>query len=87
MGLEVTMMGVWGGVALGWVFAVGGGDRVRVHQDGRGGMRGGWNELGWVGIGESLTGTGCLFADPSQPQIGSHHFNGIQSVCFGIGMG
>ena len=40
---------------LGWVFAVGGGARVHVHWDGRGVMWGGWNELGWVGIGESLT--------------------------------
>ena len=56
MGLEVKMMGVQGGVALGRVFAVGGGIRVCVHRDGRGVMRGGWNESGWVGIGESLTG-------------------------------
>ena len=55
MGLEVTMMGVQGGVALGWVFAVEGGVRVRVHRDGQGGMWGGQNESGWVGIGESLT--------------------------------
>ena len=55
MGLEVTMMGVQGGVVLGWVFAVGGGVRVHVHWDGRGGMQGGWNVSGWVGIGESLT--------------------------------
>ena len=55
MGLEVMMMGVWGGVALGWVFAVGGGVRVRVYRDGQGVMQGGWNESGWVGIGESLT--------------------------------
>ena len=44
-----------GGVALGWVFAVEGGTRVRVHWDGRGVMQGGQNESGWVGIGESLT--------------------------------
>ena len=44
-----------GGVALGWVFAVEGGARVCVHWDGRGVMRGGQNESGWVGIGESLT--------------------------------
>ena len=56
MGLEVTMMGVQG-VALGWVFAVGGGIRVRVHRDGWGVMWGGRNESGWVGIGESLTPT------------------------------
>ena len=51
----MTMVGVGGGVALGWVFAVEGGARVRVHQDGQGVMRGGQNESGWVGIGESLT--------------------------------
>ena len=44
-----------GGVALGWVFTVEGGTRVCVHRDGRGVMRGGRNESGWVGIGESLT--------------------------------
>ena len=44
-----------GGVVLGWVFTVEGGAGVRVHQDSRGVMRGGRNELGWVGIGESLT--------------------------------
>ena len=44
-----------GGVALGWVFAVEGGTRVHVHRDSQGVMRGGWNESGWVGIGESLT--------------------------------
>ena len=44
-----------GGVALGWVFTVEGGARVRVHRDGRGVMRGGRNESGKVGIGESLT--------------------------------
>ena len=38
MGLEVTMMGVRGGVALGWVFAVGGSVRVRVHRDSQGVM-------------------------------------------------
>ena len=32
----MTMMGVQGGVVLGWVFAVGGGVRVRVHWDGQG---------------------------------------------------
>ena len=42
-------------MALGWVFAVGGGVRVRVHWDGQGVMQGGQNESGWVGIGESLT--------------------------------
>ena len=41
-------------MALGWVFAVGGGARVCVHQDGQGVMQGGQNESGWVGIGESL---------------------------------
>ena len=46
-----------GGVALGWVLAVEGGARVRVHRDGWGVMRGGRNESGWVGIGESLTQT------------------------------
>ena len=49
------MMGVQGGVALGWVFAVGGGIRVHVQWDSWGGMWGGRNELGWVRIGESLT--------------------------------
>ena len=44
-----------GGVALDWVFTVEGGARVRVCRDGRGVMRGGQNESGWVGIGESLT--------------------------------
>ena len=44
-----------GGVALGWVFTVEGGTRVRVHRDGQGVMWGGQNESGWVGIGESLT--------------------------------
>ena len=44
-----------GGVALDWVFTVEGGARVRVCRDGRGVMRGGRNESGWVGIGESLT--------------------------------
>ena len=44
-----------GGVALDWVFTVEGGARVRVCRDGRGVMRGGRNELGWVRIGESLT--------------------------------
>ena len=44
-----------GGVALGWVFAVEGGARVHVHQDGWGVMQGGQNESGWVGIGESST--------------------------------
>ena len=44
-----------GVVALGWVFAVEGGARVCVHWDSRGVMWGGRNELGWVGIGESLT--------------------------------
>ena len=44
-----------GGVVLGWVFAVEGGARVRVCRDSRGVMRGGRNESGWVGIGESLT--------------------------------
>ena len=34
MGLEVMTMGVQGGVALGWVFAVGGGIRVHVYRDG-----------------------------------------------------
>ena len=42
-------------MVLGWVFAVEGSARVRVHQDGWGVMRGGQNELGWVRIGESLT--------------------------------
>ena len=42
-------------MALGWVFAVEGGARVRVHWDGWGVMQGGGNESGWVGIGESLT--------------------------------
>ena len=55
MELEVTMMGVQGGVALGWVFTVEGGARVRVHPDGWGVMQGGRNESGWVRIGESLT--------------------------------
>ena len=32
-----------------------GGIRVHVHQDGEGACRGGWNESGWVRIGESLT--------------------------------
>ena len=45
------MMGVQGGVALGWVFAVGGGVRVRVHQDIQGVLQGGQNESGWVRIG------------------------------------
>ena len=45
-----------GGVALGWVFTVEGSAGVRVHRDSRGVMRGGQNESGWVGIGESLTG-------------------------------
>ena len=54
-----------GGVALDWVFTVEGGARVCVCRDSQGVMRGGWNELGWVGIGESLTGhsigkSGCL---------------------------
>ena len=44
-----------GGVALGWVFTVEGGAGVCVHRDGWGVMRGGRNESGWVGIGESLT--------------------------------
>ena len=44
-----------GGVALDWVFTVEGGARVCVCRDSQGVMRGGWNELGWVGIGESLT--------------------------------
>ena len=44
-----------GGVALDWVFTVEGGARVRVYRDSRGVMRGGRNESGWVGIGESLT--------------------------------
>ena len=44
-----------GGVALGWVFTVEGGARVHVLWDGWGVMRGGRNESGWVGIGESLT--------------------------------
>ena len=35
-----------GGVVLGWVFAVEGGARVRVHRDGRGFMQGGRNESG-----------------------------------------
>ena len=55
-----------GGVALGWVFTVEGGARVRVHRDCQGGwgvMQGGRNELGWVGIGESLTPTHRV--DPS----------------------
>ena len=43
-------------MALGWVFAVEGGARVCVQRDGQGVMRGGRNESGWVGIGESLTG-------------------------------
>ena len=64
MGLEVTMMGVRGGVVLGWVFAVGGGIRVCVHWDGQGVMRGGQNELGWVGIGEYLTLCICCVASP-----------------------
>ena len=42
-------------MALGWVFAVEGGARVCVHWDSQGVMRGGWNESGWVRIGESLT--------------------------------
>ena len=42
-------------MALGWVFTVEGGTRVRVHRDGWGVMRGGQNESGWVRIGESLT--------------------------------
>ena len=46
-----------GGVALDWVFTVEGGARVRVCRDGQGVMRGGQNESGWVGIGESLTST------------------------------
>ena len=44
-----------GGVALDWVFTVEGSARVRVCRDGRGVVRGGRNESGWVGIGESLT--------------------------------
>ena len=44
-----------GGVALDWVFTVEGGARVCVCRDGRGVVQGGRNELGWVGIGESLT--------------------------------
>ena len=55
MELKVTIVGGAGGVALGWVFAVGGSARVRVHRDGQGVMQGGQNESGWVGIGESLT--------------------------------
>ena len=51
-----------GGVVLGWVFTVEGGARVHVHQDSRGVMRGGRNESGWVGIGESLTGVGMCAA-------------------------
>ena len=42
-------------MALDWVFTVEGGARVRVYRDGQGVMRGGRNESGWVGIGESLT--------------------------------
>ena len=42
-------------MALDWVFTVEGGARVRVCRDGRGVMRGGRNESGWVRIGESLT--------------------------------
>ena len=58
-----------GGVALGWVFAVEGGTRVRVHWDGRGVMWGGRNELGWVGIGESLTGGGNSYVQGIQKSI------------------
>ena len=32
-----------------------GGVRVHMCWDGRGACRSGWNELGWVGIGDSLT--------------------------------
>ena len=56
-----------GGVALGWVFAVEGSARVRVHWDGRGVMQGGWNESGWVGIGESLTALPLLLPHPLPP--------------------
>ena len=51
-----------GGVALGWVFTVEGSAGVRVHRDSRGVMRGGRNESGWVGIGESLTGPTIFIA-------------------------
>ena len=44
-----------GGVVLDWVFTVEGSARVRMCRDGQGVMRGGRNESGWVGIGESLT--------------------------------
>ena len=44
---------------LGWVFAVEGSARVRVHRDGRGVMQGGRNESGWV-VGESLTSSPSL---------------------------
>ena len=49
-----------GGVALDWVFTVEGSARVRVCRDGWGVMWGGRNELGWVRIGESLTGNQSL---------------------------
>ena len=60
-----------GGVALDWVFTVEGGARVRVCRDGRGVMRGGQNESGWVGIGESLTTTETNVVPETLEMIGS----------------
>ena len=58
---------------LGWVFAVGGGVRVHVHQDGQGGMRGGQNELGWVRIGESLTDVKGMSTQDQGTPAHCHH--------------
>ena len=66
-----------GGVALGWVFAVEGGTRVRVHWDGRGVMRGGRNELGWVRIGESLTGCGYCWSQETPPSDYHQSLHGV----------
>ena len=56
-GGRVRMVGVWGGVAQGWVFVAGVVLGFACAGMVRGACRGGQSELGWVRIGDSLTGS------------------------------